>query len=136
MQTFKSILIKTCSKAMKRIYTRGSLWSRSLINSMHAPSTTSLIALPCFHLLNCKWLLCVVSIHQWYFVTYATRSINIGRFKMLKQGFKIFKPEVLKASSFRRWNEAIFQNFIIPITYLIILFKNMSVLTHFQLCAF
>ena len=57
------------------------------INSMHAHSTTPLIALPCFHLLNCKRLLEVVWIPQWYFVTYATRIINIGTFKMFKQGF-------------------------------------------------
>ena len=57
MQTLRAILIKTCSKTMQRIYTRGSLQGRSLINSMHAPSATPLIALPCFHLLNCKKLL-------------------------------------------------------------------------------
>ena len=56
---------------------------------------TPLIALPCFHLLNCKRLLQVVG-------TYATRSISIEAFKMFKQSFNIFKPEVLKAASFRR----------------------------------
>ena len=111
MQTLRGILIKTCSKTMQRIYTRVSLQGRSLINSMHAPSTTPLIALPCFHLLNCKRLLQVVWIPQWYFATYTTRSINIGAFKMLKQGFKIFKPEVLKARSFWRWNKTVFQKF-------------------------
>ena len=98
--------------------------------------TTPLIALPCFHLLNCKRLLQVVWIPQWYFVTYATRSINIGTFKMLKQSFKIFKPEVLKATSFRRWNETEFQKFCDTYCLSKILFKNMSVLTHFKLCAF
>ena len=78
---------------MQRIYKRGSLQGRSLINSMHAPSTTSLIALPCFHLLNCKRLL-QVWIDQLYFVTYAARNVNIGTFKMFKQSLKIFKPEV------------------------------------------
>ena len=135
MQTLRGILIKTCSKTMQRIYTRGSLQGRSLINSMHAPSTTPLIALPCFHLLNCKRLLQVVWIPQWYFVTYATRSINIGTFKMFKQSFKIFKPEVLKATSFRRWSETVFQKFCDTYCLSKILFKNMSVLTHFELCA-
>ena len=92
MQTLRGILIKTCSKTMQRIYTRVSLQGRSLINSMHAPSTTPLIALPCFHLLNCKRLLQVVWIPQWYFVTYATRSINIGTFKMFICCFIKNKP--------------------------------------------
>ena len=111
MQTIRGILIKTCSKTMQRIYTRGSLQGRSLINFMHAPSTTPLIALPCFYLFNCKRLLQVVWIPKWYFVTYATRSINIGIFKMFKQSFKAFKPEMLKVTSFRRWNETVFQKF-------------------------
>ena len=136
MQTLRGILIKTCPKIMQRIKTRGSLQGRSLINSMHVPSTTPLIAQPCFHLLNCKRLLQAVWIPQWYFVTYATRSINIGTFKMFKQSFKIFKPEVLKATSFRRWNETVFQKFCDTYCLSKILFKNMSVLTHFELCAF
>ena len=134
MQTLRGILIKTCSKTMQRIYTRGSLQGRSLINSVHAPSTTPLIALPCFHLLNCKRLLQVVWIPQWYFVTYATRSINIGTFKMLKQGFKIFKPEVLKATSFGRWNKTLFQTFCDTYCLSKVLFQNMSVLTDFEFC--
>ena len=77
---------------MQRIYTWGFLQGRSLINSMHAPSITPLIALPCFYLLNCKRLSQIILIPHWFFVTYATRSINIGTFKMLKQGFEIFKP--------------------------------------------
>ena len=90
-----------------------------------------------FHLLlNCKRLVQVVWIPWWYFVTYATRSINIGTFKMFKQSFKIFKPEVLKATSFRRWNETVFQKFCDTYCLSKILFKNMSVLTHFELCAF
>ena len=42
---------------MHRIYTRGSLLGCSDINSMHYLSTTPLIALPCFHLLNWKRIL-------------------------------------------------------------------------------
>ena len=39
---------------------KGSLQGRSLISWMHGPSTTPRIALPCFHLRNCKRLLQVV----------------------------------------------------------------------------
>ena len=136
MQTLRDILIKTCSKTMQRIYTRRSLQGSFLINLMHAPSTTPLIALPCFHLLNCKRLLQVVWIPQWYFVTYVTRSINIGTFKMFKQCFEFFKPEVFKKRSFRRWNKAVFQKFCDTYCLSKLLFKNMSVLTHFKLCTF
>ena len=118
MQTLRGILIKTCSKTIQRIYTSGSLQGCYLINSMHPPPTTRLIALPCLHLLNCKRLLQAVWIPQWYFVTCATRSIAIEIFKMLRQGFKIFKSEVLKAASFRRWNAAVFEKFVKPIFYL------------------
>ena len=100
---------------------------RSLINSMHAPSTTPLIALLCFHLLNCNRLLQAVWIPQWYFVTHATRNINIRIFEMFRQGLKIFKPEVLKATSFRRWNKTVFQKFCCTYCLSKILFKNMSV---------
>ena len=65
----------------------------------------------------------------------ATRSINIGTFKMLKQSFKIFKPYVLKATSFRRWNETVFQKFCDTYYLSKFFFKNMSVLTRFELCA-
>ena len=133
MQALRGNLIKTF---MQRIYTRRSLQGRSLINSMHAPSTTSLIVLPSFHLLYYKRLLQLVWIPQWHFVTCATRSINNGRFKMFKQSFKILKPEVLKAASFRRLNETVFQKFCDTYCLSKILFKNMSVLTHFELCAF
>ena len=136
MQTLRGILIKTCSKTMQRIYTREYLQGCFLINSMQAPSTTPLTALPCFHLRKFKRLLQVVRIPQWYFVTYATRSINIGTFKRFKQSFKIFKPKVLKATSFRRWNETVFQKFCDTYCLSKILFKNMSVLTHFELYAF
>ena len=136
MQTLRGILIKTCSKTMQRIYTRVSLQGRSLINSMHAPSTTPLIALPCFHLLNSKRLFFVVWIPQWFFVTYATRGINIGTFKMFKQGFKNFKPEVLKPASFRRWNKTVFQKFWDTYCLSKILVKNISVLTHLEFRAF
>ena len=98
--------------------------------------TTPLIALPCFHLLNWKRLLQIVWIPQWYFVTYATRSINIRTFKVFIQSFKIFKPGVLKATSFRRWNETVFRKLCDTYCLSKILYKNMSVLTHFELWAF
>ena len=55
---------------------------------------------------------------------------------IFKQIFKIFEQEVLKATSFRRRNETAFQNFCDTCCLSKILFKNMSVLTHFELCAF
>ena len=55
---------------------------------------------------------------------------------MLKQSFKNFKPEVLKAISSRGWNETVFQKFCDTYYLSKFLFKNMSVLTHFELCAF
>ena len=42
---------------------------------------------------------------------------NIGTFKMLNQSFEILKPEVLKATRFRRWNETVFQKVLIAIGY-------------------
>ena len=42
---------------------------------------------------------------------------NIGTFKMLNQSFETLKPEVLKATSFRRWNETVFQKVLIAIGY-------------------
>ena len=62
--------------------------------------------------------------------------LKIGTFKMLKQSFKIFKPEVLKTSRFRRWNKTVFQKFFDTYCLSKILVKNISVLTHFELCAF
>ena len=50
----RAILIKTCSYTMQRIYTRGVLQGRSLINSMHAPSTTPLFAFLVFTYLTVK----------------------------------------------------------------------------------
>ena len=134
MQTLRGIVIKHAPKLCSK-FTQGVPCKGVPSNSMHVPFTT-LIALPCFNLLNCKKLLQVVWIPQWYFATYATRSINIGTFKMFKQSFKIFKLEVLKATSFRRWNETVFQKFCDTYCLSKILFKNMSVLTHFELCAF
>ena len=118
MQILRGILIKTFSETMQRTYTRGFLQGRSLISSLHGTSTTPLIALPCFHLLNCQRLLQIVWIPQWYFVTYATRSINIGTFKMFKQSFKIFKPEVLKPQVLEDETKLYSKNFVIPISYI------------------
>ena len=116
---------------MQRIYTRESLQGCS-----HACSFPLLIVLLCYHLLNCKRLLQFVWIPQWYFVTYATRSINIGTFKMLKQSFKIFKPYVLKATSFRRWNETVFQKFCDTYYLSKFFFKNVCINSFRTLCYF
>ena len=124
------MLIKTCSKTMHRIYTIGSLLGRSLINSMHSPFTAPLIGLSCFSYLTAK------EYFRLFEFLNGTLDLNIGTFKMFKQRFKIFKPEVLKAASFRRWNETVFQNFCNTYWLSKILFKNMSVLTHFEFCAF
>ena len=133
MQALRCILI--CSKTMQQIYTRRNLQGRSLRKSIHASSTTPLIALPCFQLLNFKRLLQVVLIPQWYFVASATRSNNIGTSKKFKQNFKTFEPEVLKATSFT-WKETVFQKCCDTYCLSKILFKKMSVLTHFKRCAF
>ena len=117
MQTFRGILIKTCSKTMQRIYLRGLLQGHFLINSMHAPSITSLIALPCFHLLNCKGLLQVVWIPQWYFATYATRSINIGT-KCLNKILKSLKQKFQKLQVLEDKTKLYSKNFGKPIAYL------------------
>ena len=55
--------------------------------------------------------------------------------KCLKQSFKIFKSEVLKAASFKRWNETVFQNFC-GASWLSKMFKNMSALTQFWTLCF
>ena len=47
--------------------------------------------------------------------------------KCLKQSFKIFKPEVLKATSFKRWNETVFQNFCDTYWLSKMLFKNICI---------
>ena len=127
MKSLRGILLKTCCKTMQRIYTMRSLQGRYLKKSMHAPFFTPLIAPPCFHLLNCKRLLQFVWIPQWYFLTYAARSINNGTFKMFEQSFKIFKPEVLKTTIFRRWNETVFQKFCDSYCPSKTLLKNVSV---------
>ena len=54
MQTLKGILVETSSKPIQLIYTRGFMLIQLFINSKHSFSTTTLIALPCFSLLNCK----------------------------------------------------------------------------------
>ena len=112
MQALRGILIKTCPTIMHRSCRRGSLLGRSLRNSMHSLSTTPLIAQPWFYFINYKRILQVAWILQWYFGTYANRGFKtLEHLKFLKQSFKIFKSEVSKAKSFKRWNETVFQNF-------------------------
>ena len=45
----------------------------------------------------------------------------------LKQSFKIFKPEVLIAAGFKRWNETVFQNFCETSWLSKMLFKNVCI---------
>ena len=83
MEILKRILIiKTCSKPMQRNYT-GSLLGRSLINSMHSLSTTPLITLPRFLLLNCKRILQVEFLND-ILVHTQLELLNIGTFEMFK----------------------------------------------------
>ena len=56
--------------------------------------------LPRFLLLNCKRILWVQFLNDTLVHT-ELEVLNIGTFKMFKQNFKIFKPEVLKATSFK-----------------------------------
>ena len=79
-------------------FTRGSLLGRSLINSMHSLSTTPLITLPRFPLLNCKRILQVEFLND-TLVHIQLEVLNIGTFKMFKTNFK---SEVLKATTFKR----------------------------------
>ena len=108
METLKRTLIKMCSKPMQQIYTQGSLLGRSLISSLHSPSTTPLITLPHFPLLNCKRILQVEFLND-----------------------NNFKPEVLKATSFKKEETKLYSKiFVIPSGYLKCCLK-MSVLTQF-----
>ena len=95
---------------MQRINTRGSLLGRSLINSIQARSTTPLIVL--------------------LFYTNSTVKDYYRFLDFLNYTLVHMQPDVLKAKSFR------FQNFCDTYWLSKILFKNMSVLNHFQLCAF
>ena len=67
---------------------------------MYFLSTTQLIMLPRFLLLNCKRRLRVQFLNDTLVHT-ELEVLNIGTFKMFKQNFKIFKSEVLKATSFK-----------------------------------
>ena len=60
--------------------------------------------------------------------------LNIGTFKKFKQSFKLFKPEVLKATSFRSLNETVFQNFRDTYCLSKILFKIVSINSFRTLC--
>ena len=85
MEILKRILIKTCSKPMQRIYTRVPAGA-SLISSMHSLSTTPLITLPRFPLLNCKRILQVEFLND-TLVHMQLEVLNIGTFKMFKTKF-------------------------------------------------
>ena len=71
---------------MQRIYARVPA-GRSLISSMHSLSTTPLIALPRFNLLNCKRIIQVEFLND-TLTHIQLEVLNIGT-------FKIFKPKLL-----------------------------------------
>ena len=83
-----------------------------------------------FYLLNCKRLLQVV----WIPLHMQPKVLSIGTFKKFKQSFKFFKPQVLKATSFRSWNETIFQIFCDTYCLSKILFKNVCINSFRTLC--
>ena len=85
METLRRILIKMYSEPMQRVYTR-LLAGRSLINSMHSLSTTPLITLSRFSLLNCKRIL-QVEFLNYTLVHMQLEVLNIGTFKMFKTKF-------------------------------------------------
>ena len=97
---------------------KGSLQDRSLINSMHAPSTTPRIALSCFHLLKCKILLQVFWTPQWYFVTYATRSIKLEHLKSQKKVLKSLNENFEKPQALEDETKLHSKKFELPIAYL------------------
>ena len=86
METLRGILIKTFSEPMQRIYTRGSLLERSLINLIHCLFTTPLIVLPCFPLLKCKIILQVEFLND-SLVHMQPEVLNNRTFKMFQAKF-------------------------------------------------
>ena len=85
METLKSILIKTCSKLCSE-FTRVYLLGRSLTISMHSFSTTPLITLPRFPLLNCQTVLQVEFLND-TLVHMQLEVLNTGTFKMFNTKF-------------------------------------------------
>ena len=67
-------------------FTRGSLMGRSLINSMHSLSTTPLIMLPRFPLLNCNRILQVEFLND-TLAHMQLEVLNIGTSEMFKTKF-------------------------------------------------
>ena len=117
METLRRILIKMCSEPLHWVYTRLPA-GRSLINLMHSLSTALLITLTHFSLLNYKRIL------QVEFLNYTFVHMQL---ECSKQSFKILKPEVLKATSFKRWNETLFQNFWNTYWLSKVLFKSVCI---------
>ena len=77
MQTLRGIFIKTCSETMQLIDTKGSLLGRSLISSMHSPSTTPLFPyLPVKEYYRFFEFLNYTSVHM------QPEVLNTGTFKM------------------------------------------------------
>ena len=93
---------------------------------MHSLSITPLITLPYFPLLICKWTLQFQFLNET--LVYMQLEVwTLEHLKCLKQSFKIFKPEVLKATSFKRQNETVFQNICGTSWLSKMLFKNVCI---------
>ena len=99
METLKRVLLKASSKPMQRIYTRVPAPAGAFPHKFNAFSfhyTTDYAVL--FSLLNCKRILQVEFLND-TLVHIQVEVLNIGTFKMFKTKFK---PEVLKATAFKR----------------------------------
>ena len=87
---------------------------------MHSLSTTPLITLPRFPLLNCKIILQVEFLSA-TLVHIQLEDLNIGKFKMFKT---VFKPEAI---TFKRRKETVFQFFCDTYWLSKMLFKNVCI---------
>ena len=84
MQTVRSTGIKTCSEPIYSTYIGVSLLGRSVINSLPAPSSTTLISLACFSLFNSKKHYSLFEFLNDTLVHIQPHILNIGTFEMLK----------------------------------------------------
>ena len=82
MYSYKNRASNLCKE-----FKRGSLLELSLINSMYSLSTTPLITLPHFSLLNCKWTLQVEFLNN-TLVYMELEVLKIGIFKIFKTKFQ------------------------------------------------
>ena len=126
METLKRTLIKMCSKPMQLIYASvpaGAFPHKFNAFSFHyTTDSAASFSLTQLQKNTTGW------IPQWYFGTYASWSFKHWNIlKCLKQSFKILKPELLKATSFKKWNETVFQTFCDTYWLSKMLFKNVCI---------